>query len=45
MMTRHLAKFTKEALVYKHVKEAVTAVVKFNEYLESVKGASDDDVT
>ncbi|KAI1130671.1 P-loop containing nucleoside triphosphate hydrolase protein [Nemania abortiva] len=43
MMARHLAKFRKQALVYKHVQEAVAAVVKFNEYLETVKGASDDD--
>ncbi|KAI0099849.1 P-loop containing nucleoside triphosphate hydrolase protein [Nemania sp. FL0031] len=43
MIARHLAKFRKQALVYRHVQEAVAAVVKFNEYLQTVKGASDDD--
>ncbi|KAI5928584.1 P-loop containing nucleoside triphosphate hydrolase protein [Camillea tinctor] len=43
MMARHLAKFRNQRLVYKHVQEAVSSVVKFDEYLQNLKGASDDE--
>lgn len=39
---RHLAKFRNERLVYKHVQDAIAAVIKFNEYLSEVRGASDE---
>ncbi|GAB1316432.1 hypothetical protein MFIFM68171_06642 [Madurella fahalii] len=40
---RHLAKFRKEILRYKHMQDAVKSVQRFNQYLEEVKGVSDDD--
>lgn len=39
---RHLAKFRKERLVYKHMQQAIATVTKFDEYLLEVKGVSDD---
>ena len=42
-MARHLAKFRKEMLRYRHMQDAVRSVQKFNEYLSQVKGVSDDD--
>ncbi|KAE8442756.1 hypothetical protein EG329_002896 [Mollisiaceae sp. DMI_Dod_QoI] len=39
---RHLAKFRKERLVYRHVQHAIATVTKFDEYLLEVKGISDD---
>lgn len=41
-MARHLAKFRKERLVYRHVQLAIQTVTKFEEYLTEVKGVSDD---
>ncbi|CAM1509859.1 Fc.00g001940.m01.CDS01 [Cosmosporella sp. VM-42] len=42
-MARHLARFRREMLRYKHMQDAVRSVQKFNEYLSQVKGVSDDD--
>ncbi|KAF4459551.1 P-loop containing nucleoside triphosphate hydrolase [Fusarium albosuccineum] len=42
-MARHLAKFRREMLRYRHMQDAVRSVQKFNEYLNQVKGVSDDD--
>lgn len=43
-MARHLARFRNQRLVYSHMQDAVAAVVKFNEYLQDVKGAPDDEI-
>ncbi|KAJ4310210.1 hypothetical protein N0V84_011079 [Fusarium piperis] len=42
-MARHLAKFRGEMLRYKHMQDAVRSAQKFSEYLDQVKGVSDDD--
>jgi SpoVK/Ycf46/Vps4 family AAA+-type ATPase len=42
MMARRLAKFRNQRLVYKHMQDAVTSVLKFNEYLQTLKGFPDD---
>lgn len=41
-MARHLAKFRREMLRYKHMQDAVQSVQTFNDYLSKVKGVSDD---
>ncbi|KAI8667212.1 AAA domain-containing protein [Fusarium sp. Ph1] len=40
---RHLAKFRKETLRYQHMRDALRSSQKFSEYLNQVKGVSDDD--
>jgi AAA+ superfamily predicted ATPase len=42
-MARHLAKFRKETLRYQHMRDALRSSQKFSEYLNQVKGVSDDD--
>ena len=42
-MARHLAKFRKEMLKYRHMQDAVKSVQKFTEYLSDVKGGVSDD--
>lgn len=42
-MARHLAKFRREMLRYKHMQDAVESAQKFSKYLNNVKGVSDDD--
>ncbi|KAM5353992.1 hypothetical protein ACJ41O_000642 [Fusarium nematophilum] len=42
-MGRHLARFRREMLRYEHMQDAVRSVQKFNEYLDQVKGVTDDD--
>ena len=39
---RHLARFRKDGLAYRHVQAAIATVVRFDEYLLEVKGVSDD---
>ena len=41
-MARHLAKYRKEILRFKHMHDAVQSVLRFNEYLDQVKGVPDD---
>lgn len=40
-MARYLARYRKQMLVYKHVQDAVAAVMKFDEYLTEVRGSDD----
>lgn len=42
-MARHLAKLRGQRLVYRHVMDAVDSTVKFSQYLENLKGGSDDE--
>jgi hypothetical protein len=41
-MARHLARFRKERLVYRHMQHAIATVTNFEDYLTNVRGASDD---
>lgn len=40
-LARYLAKFRKQMLVYKHVQDAFASVVKFDEYLNKLRGSDD----
>jgi ATP-dependent 26S proteasome regulatory subunit len=40
-LARYLARFRKEMLVYKHVQDALASVVKFDKYLEEVRGSDE----
>jgi len=40
-LARYLAKHRKQMLVYKHVQDAVASVLKFDEYLLTVRGSDD----
>ncbi|KAH9908654.1 P-loop containing nucleoside triphosphate hydrolase protein [Xylariomycetidae sp. FL2044] len=40
-MARYLAKFRRQMLVYRHVQDAVASVVKFDEYLDTLRGSDD----
>lgn len=40
-MARYLARFRKQMLVYKHVQDAIKHVMKFDDYLKSVRGSDD----
>lgn len=40
-MARYLARFRKEMLVYRHVQDAIQHVMKFDDYLKSVRGSDD----
>ena len=40
-LARYLAMFRKQVLVYKHLQDAVASVVKFDEYLETLRGSDD----
>ncbi|WAO90822.1 AAA domain-containing protein [Fusarium falciforme] len=42
-VARDLAKFRKETLQYQHMRDALRSSQKFSEYLNQVKGVSDDD--
>lgn len=42
-MARYLARFRKETLRYKHMQDALRSAQKFSEYLNQVKGVSDDE--
>jgi len=41
-IARHLAKFRRQRLRYEHVQDAIESVTDFSDYLEEVKGMSDD---
>ncbi|KAK4208741.1 hypothetical protein QBC37DRAFT_66072 [Rhypophila decipiens] len=40
-LARYLAKFRKQVLVYNHVRDAVASVIRFDKYLETVRGSDD----
>jgi hypothetical protein len=40
-LARYLAKFRKQILVYRHVQDALASVVKFDEYLSTVRGSDE----
>lgn len=40
-IARYLAKFRKQVLVYKHIQDAIASVVKFDQYLTTLRGSDD----
>lgn len=41
-MGKYLAKFRKEILVYRYVRDAVDAIMKFENYLHDVRGSDEE---